>query len=207
MNLRFEFNLAEIVLNAERSAQGWTVRLPGGTQYEITVPSRLDDVLKFSATAVEGQETGGLSRSIAVPFSRSRQVIDISYRGQVYQITRLDDARARRPSPEGDNDLSGQVTAPTGGMVIDVFVEPGALVEAYQPIAVIEAMKVMTTVEAPCAGRVVQLGIERGQRVEPGALIAQVVPGSLAPGTATAASGEDSVNPQDLSLEGAGGGL
>ncbi len=66
------------------------------------------------------------------------------------------------------------MTAPTGGVVADVLVAKGQPVEAFEQIAVIEAMKVMTPVEAPRAGVVAKLFVTRGQRIEQGAEVAKL---------------------------------
>jgi len=61
-------------------------------------------------------------------------------------------------------------------VVADLLVTVGQEVEVYQPVAVIEAMKVMTPIDALIAGRVAELFVERGQRIEQGAAIARIEP-------------------------------
>lgn len=46
------------------------------------------------------------------------------------------------------------------------FVEVGATVEAGQALCLIEVMKLFTTIEAPIAGRVVEIAAENGMLVE-----------------------------------------
>lgn len=48
------------------------------------------------------------------------------------------------------------------------FVEVGSVVEAGQPICLIEVMKLFTTINAEFAGRVVEIGAENGELVEYG---------------------------------------
>ena len=48
------------------------------------------------------------------------------------------------------------------------FVEIGTLVQPGQPLCIIEVMKLFTTINSECAGRVVQIGAETGDFVEYG---------------------------------------
>jgi acetyl-CoA/propionyl-CoA carboxylase, biotin carboxylase, biotin carboxyl carrier protein len=69
---------------------------------------------------------------------------------------------------------AGQVMAPISGTVLEVHVEPGDTVEAGAPLAVIEAMKMQTTVEAPCGGIVADMGVVAGEVVSAGRLVARI---------------------------------
>ena len=48
------------------------------------------------------------------------------------------------------------------------FVEIGTVVQPGQPLCIIEVMKLFTTINSECAGRVVQIGAETGDLVEYG---------------------------------------
>lgn len=63
-----------------------------------------------------------------------------------------------------------------GGVVAEVKVTAGEAVEAYQPLAVVEAMKVLATIEAPFAGTVRAVHIGRGDRVEHGQILVEIAP-------------------------------
>jgi biotin carboxyl carrier protein len=60
------------------------------------------------------------------------------------------------------------------GTVIRVLVEPGATVEARQPLVVLEAMKMETPVLAPYDGRVRAVHVTEGARVAGGALLVEL---------------------------------
>ena len=67
----------------------------------------------------------------------------------------------------------GDVTAPVAGTLSLWQVEDGATVEAGQVIAVIEAMKMETRIEAPRAGRLTRLAAE-GETLAHAAPVARI---------------------------------
>ena len=67
-----------------------------------------------------------------------------------------------------------RVVAPMPGKVVRVLVEPGAQVEARQPIIVVEAMKRENELGATRAGTVKELAVAEGASVEAGRLLAIV---------------------------------
>jgi biotin carboxyl carrier protein len=60
------------------------------------------------------------------------------------------------------------------GTVLGVHVAAGASVEAGDPVATLEAMKMEHVVSAPRAGRVAGLFVKAGDRVERGRLVARL---------------------------------
>ena len=67
--------------------------------------------------------------------------------------------------------------AVTHGVLIELNAEPGALVQAGEVVAVIEAMKMQHVVMAECAGRVLQLRARVGEVVAQGRILAVLEPG------------------------------
>jgi acetyl/propionyl-CoA carboxylase alpha subunit len=65
----------------------------------------------------------------------------------------------------------GRVTAPMPGKVIDVKVEPGALVESHQPLVVLEAMKMEQIVTAPYDASIGSVEVSVGEQVSTGAVL------------------------------------
>ena len=69
---------------------------------------------------------------------------------------------------------SGSLLAPMPGTVVSVAVEQGQLVEAGQPVLVLEAMKMQHTVRAPGPGTVTEIDVEPGAQVAAGEVLAVV---------------------------------
>ncbi len=67
-----------------------------------------------------------------------------------------------------------EIGANIPGNVYKILVSQGDKIEAGQPIAVLEAMKMETNVLAPLAGTVAKIHVKEGQRVTAGELIAEL---------------------------------
>jgi acetyl-CoA/propionyl-CoA carboxylase biotin carboxyl carrier protein len=69
---------------------------------------------------------------------------------------------------------SGDIVAPMQGTILKVLVEEGAQVEAGQPLMILEAMKMETTIPAPADGTVAKLEVAAGDSVAAGQSLALV---------------------------------
>jgi biotin carboxyl carrier protein len=161
MNLEFVFNEEPIILQAEAKGSGWIIRLPDGTKHEISASRSSEDVLTVKTEAHHFQ----------VATAKINGAVHLSYEGRSYAFTpgSLRAASATKRS-------SGSLTAPMPGVVADILVTEGQTVEAYQPLAVVEAMKVMATLEAPFAGTVSKVHVQKGRQVTQGEVLVEVTP-------------------------------
>ncbi|WP_456385657.1 acetyl/propionyl/methylcrotonyl-CoA carboxylase subunit alpha [Profundibacter sp.] len=75
-------------------------------------------------------------------------------------------------------DLGGgnQVVSPMPGQVIEIMTKVGAEVSVGDPVVVIEAMKLMQTLTAPCDGTVSQINFAPTESVEAGAVLVAIEP-------------------------------
>jgi biotin carboxyl carrier protein len=69
-----------------------------------------------------------------------------------------------------------EIIAPMPGKVLKVMVHDGDLVEAGQPLGVIEAIKMETTLSAESAAIVKHVRVEEGQSVDHGAVLIELSP-------------------------------
>jgi propionyl-CoA carboxylase alpha chain len=76
----------------------------------------------------------------------------------------------RFPLPE-DAAASGSLVAPLPGIVDDVCVSVGQLIEVGQLLVVIESMKMLHRVTAPHAGHIREIRVERKSQVQAGAVL------------------------------------
>jgi biotin carboxyl carrier protein len=171
MRLSFQYNDDLIVLDIQPEGETWRVRLPDGAERRIQVHRLPEAVLHIAEVELE---TAEFLRAFRVPFARTANGIELSLAGQTYTFS----PAAARHTAGGRGAASGHLIAPMGGTVIDVFVSEGERVEAYQPLAIIEAMKVMATVEAPFAGTVQAVHVAKGRQVGHNAPVVDIVPAS-----------------------------
>ncbi|MDX6748821.1 biotin carboxylase N-terminal domain-containing protein [Geminicoccaceae bacterium 1502E] len=75
----------------------------------------------------------------------------------------------------GEEAAQGLLAAPMPGRVTRVLVAEGEAVEAGQPLAILEAMKMEHRFEAPVAGRVAAVHVREGEQVEEGAILLDLV--------------------------------
>jgi biotin carboxyl carrier protein len=71
---------------------------------------------------------------------------------------------------------AAEIIAPMPGKVLKVLVRDGDLVEAGQPLVVIEAMKMETTLAAESTAIVKHVRVEEGQSVDHGAVLIELSP-------------------------------
>jgi biotin carboxyl carrier protein len=169
MQLSYQVNDEPITLQVEPENDGARVVLPDGTERRIRFERLPDDVLRI-AEPLEGQALENAERVFQVPFARTARGIELSYAGQAFVFT----PAGARAAGVKHGSASGILTAPMVGVVAEVLVQEGQTVEAYQSLAVVEAMKVMATVEAPFAGTVKAVHVHKGQQVEHGTPLVEV---------------------------------
>lgn len=71
---------------------------------------------------------------------------------------------------------TGVAVAPMPGKIVRVLVAAGDAVEAGDPLVVLEAMKMETTLRAEVAGTVRVIAAEAGAMVEAGAVLVEIAP-------------------------------
>lgn len=80
----------------------------------------------------------------------------------------------RRARRQKNTPQAGMLTAPMPGLVTNVPVKEGDLVECGQVLAVVESMKMQMQMRATVSGRVTRVAVQPGSKVEKGALLVQV---------------------------------
>jgi len=63
---------------------------------------------------------------------------------------------------------ASEVTSPMPGDIVQILVDPGQVVQAGDPVCILDAMKMKNTVYAPQAGTIAEICVQEGQSVEYG---------------------------------------
>jgi 3-methylcrotonyl-CoA carboxylase alpha subunit len=69
---------------------------------------------------------------------------------------------------------TGSVTAPMPGILVEITVAEGAMVEAGAIVAVIESMKLFTDIKCSAAGRIARIAVAKGQTLAAGDLVLMI---------------------------------
>ena len=87
------------------------------------------------------------------------------------EIPAPSDTAEERSSPGGSQHpratRPGDVTTSMPGIIIEVLVDVGDIIEAGTPVLITEAMKMETEIQAPVHGRVTAINVHKGDRVNP----------------------------------------
>jgi len=116
-------------------------------------------------------------RSIGEPNDEGIRLVSFRVNGQPRDIDTLDRTVAvdRPEHARADPSVPGHVAAPFRGAV-NVSVSEGDQVEAGDTVAVIEAMKMESSISSPVTGTVISVAAASGSLLEPGDLIAEIRP-------------------------------
>ncbi|MDP6605861.1 MAG: biotin/lipoyl-containing protein [Dehalococcoidia bacterium] len=98
--------------------------------------------------------------------SRRGAGFEVTVAGRRFTVDSATGGSKRRGPVGGLEETPGKVTAPLGGVVIEVHVAPGDTIEVGQPLMVIEAMKMQNEVQAPLAGTITAVHYSKGDRVD-----------------------------------------
>jgi biotin carboxyl carrier protein len=84
------------------------------------------------------------------------------------------DALTRTGSRRRGSELPQEVTPPMPSVVVKIMATPGDHVVKGQPVAVVSAMKMETTLQAPYAGVVTKVNTAEGEKVMPGQILMDI---------------------------------
>ena len=119
-------------------------------------------------------ETDGMRHSASAEIDGEKVSLD-GQTGRASFVV-LDSDRIIQAAGEAALGGGNQVRAPMPGLVSDVLAQPCDVVIAGQPVVVIEAMKLLQTLTAPCAGTVAQVNYAAGENVDMGAVLITIDP-------------------------------
>ena len=103
--------------------------------------------------------------------ARRKDSILIAVGAASFEFTPAEDSRRRARGL-----AAVEIVAPMPGKVLKVLVKDGDLVEAGQPLVVIEAMKMETALAAESAALVKRVLVAEGQTVDHGAVLIELSP-------------------------------
>jgi biotin carboxyl carrier protein len=165
-----------------------------GTLYQVTLGGRVLRVELWRAgdrqfvrvedgpeQAVHLEQVHGALRSLVLGERRfellaalDHGAVRVAVGGLEYRVEVLDDAHARLASVAGSRAAAHtrrELRAPMPGLMVKVLCQVGDAVEAGQPLAVLQAMKMENELSVPRGGKVTSIAAESGQTVEQGQVL------------------------------------
>jgi biotin carboxyl carrier protein len=98
----------------------------------------------------------------------------VTLNGLEHRAEVVDEARARLASVAGGHAAAHarrELRAPMPGLLVKLLCQPGDTVEAGQPLAVLQAMKMENELSLPRGGTVLAVQAQPGQTVEQGQVL------------------------------------
>ncbi len=145
-----------------RHGGGWKIGLEGG-----------EPLMVHGELGADGKLVGIIGDAkVSATWMRAGSEINLFMKQETRRFAIVD-----RLHEADDADVpGGRLVAPMPGRVISLLVEPGATVEANQPVIVLEAMKMEHTLRAPARGTVVAFRFAAGEQVPEGAELVEFQP-------------------------------
>jgi len=145
-------------------------------RYVVTLPDQapidMDNATLRDATLC--YEADGMRHSTRADINGDTVTLDGETGRTTFDV--LDSDGIFQAAGEAAQGGGNQVNAPMPGLVSDVLAQPGDVVTAGQPVVVIEAMKLLQTLTAPCAGTIAQVNYAAGENVDMGTVLITIDP-------------------------------
>ena len=113
-------------------------------------------------------------RRISAYLTHSGEKAEIFLNGKRYTIEDLTEADRRPKKKGGPGEQEQKITPPMPAVVIRVLVAEGDAVKKRQPLIVLSAMKMESTLVAPYDGTVKKINAAEGQQVMPGLILIEI---------------------------------
>jgi len=152
----------------------------GGHAHEVEVDEREPawltiDGRRYAVSYDEADQLGQVvflheGKSYALSIEGDGREVGVTLAGHFYGVAIEDEReRAAHLADRETGAGGGTVESSMPGVVVELLVEEGAVVERGQPLLILEAMKMQNEIVSPWAGEVTQLLVARGQAVGRGA--------------------------------------
>ena len=157
-----------------------------GAQHEVDLVERLGRIevrLDGELVDCEFEEVDRLGqvalflgeRSHAVSIDGGANECSVTVEGHLYHVLIEDERERAAHAAERERAKSGgDVKAVMPGVVVELMVGEGDLVEAGQPLLILEAMKMQNEIESTTAGRVKRVHVSQGEAVAGGAKLVTI---------------------------------
>jgi acetyl-CoA carboxylase biotin carboxylase subunit len=159
-----------LLANGEGRIEGragtYTIILPDQRPLKVNNATLTGETLCYESDDLLHRTTVHIECSTVTLYGKNGQIaLDVLARDDLLQ--EANDTRA---------ETGNQVLAPMPGQVSEILSDIGDRVKAGDPVVVIEAMKLLQTLTAPCDGTINQINFSAGESVDSGAVLVKIQP-------------------------------
>ena len=139
----------------------------GADRISITIGERRLEIAPLGASGSAGAAVID-GRPVRYLAERSGSSVRVAVGGEAYEFE-LADGSSRQGVAHGTR--NPETRSPMPGKVLQVFVKPGAKVDAGDPLLILEAMKMENVLSAEIGGEIAAVHVAPGDMVEPGKVL------------------------------------
>jgi biotin carboxyl carrier protein len=115
------------------------------------------------------------TRSVELAIEENRGKYEVQMEGRLYEATVLDQRALLMAQRKGGLMAgSGEVNAPMPGLIVDILVKTGDMVEQGDTVIILESMKMQNELKAPRAGKIGTIAVQPKQTVDKGTLLLNI---------------------------------
>lgn len=159
----------EVTVALAASGEGWNATVEGASHAVGCAGRRGHTAAGARVETLVLKIDGRIER---VTVARTRERLLVAAGGRVHVVTPADGSERGAHGATG----SGVVSAPMPGKIVAVLAAVGETVAAGDPLIVLEAMKMETTLAAEVGGRIAAVHATAGAMVDGGAVLVEITP-------------------------------
>lgn len=155
-----------------------SVNPTGDNTYAIDLNDDQPPMTLTLRTRVDGQQVACFEGGTTLPvaWSSTMDTHSLCVGGQQFTVNRPQ--KRQRGNQAAGGGSGNTVVATMPGNVLQVLVNPGDPVTAGQTVVIMESMKMELSLAAPCDGTVTAVNTAEGDKVDQGAVLVTLAPGS-----------------------------
>ena len=162
--------------DGEDEERSWEVETLADGSYRIHTPD--GRIVEVDAYSPAGDQLHLLleGRSVDVSFSEQPDGLQLQVDGERHTVEVFNQRELRMRAAGAGSAAGGspELTSPMAGQIVKIVADEGQVVEAGEPMVVVEAMKMENDLKAHRDGVVADIEVEAGQAVEVGDVLLSI---------------------------------